>query len=96
MGIKGTPVTDEKAEDDGMPQGIYIVETALDSPAMNIGIQNGDILVKLGTEEVRDMRDVQNVLVNLSPNQLVTAVVMRPGKDGYKELTYQVTLGVRE
>lgn len=96
MGIKGTPVTDEKAEDDGMPQGIYIVETALDSPAMNIGIQNGDILVKLGTEEVRDMKDVQNVLLNLSPNQLVTAVVMRPGKDGYKELTYQVTLGVRE
>ena len=96
MGIKGTPVTDEKAEENGMPQGIYIVETALDSPAMNIGIQNGDILVKLGTEEVKNMKDVQNVLLNLSPNQLVTAVVMRPGKDGYKELTYQVTLGVRE
>ncbi|MBU9736115.1 S1C family serine protease [Diplocloster agilis] len=96
MGIKGTPVTDEKAEENGMPQGIYIVETALDSPAMNVGIQNGDILVKLGTEEVKDMKDVQNVLLNLSPNQLVTAVVMRPGKDGYKELTYQVTLGVRE
>ncbi|WP_099469507.1 S1C family serine protease [Konateibacter massiliensis] len=93
LGIKGSDVTNEIAEKENIPVGVYVVETVMDSPAMNSGLQNGDVITKFGDVEVKTVRDLQNELVKYSPNQVISVVAMRQGMDEYKEIKFVVTLG---
>jgi len=95
FGIKGSDVTNNIADQQGLPIGVYIVETQLDSPAMNAGIQNGDIITKLGDTEIKSVRDLQNELVKYQANQVVSVVVKRQGIDEYKDIDFVVTLGAK-
>jgi serine protease Do len=93
LGIKGSDVTAEIAEQQQLPVGVYVVETAMDSPSMNAGIQNGDVITKIGDEEIKTVRDLQNALGQYQPSQVVSLVVKRQGMDEYKDIEFVVTLG---
>ena len=73
----------------------YITAVAAESPAYEAGIQNGDILVRIGTGEVRTVRELQNRIENLQAGSSTVITVKRKGIDEYKELEYQVTIGAR-
>lgn len=94
LGVKGQEVTASMAEN-GLPYGVYVTESIPDGPAYNAGIQNGDIIVRVGTKEIATMKDYQNQLENQEPGTEVTVVVQRKGIEEYKELEYQVTVGAR-
>lgn len=94
LGIQGQDITAEM-EEGGLPAGVYITAVAAESPAYEAGIQNGDILVRIGTGEVRTVRELQNRIENLQAGSSTVITVKRKGIDEYKELEYQVTIGAR-
>ncbi len=94
LGIKGQEVSAAMAEG-GMPLGVYVVDCITDGPAYNAGIQNGDIIVKVGDKNISTMKDYQNQVESLNPEEEIPVVVQRNGIDEYKELEYQVTVGAR-
>lgn len=96
LGIKCREVTEEDEEVYSMPRGVGIVSVATDSPAMNAGIQNGDIIVKMEGKDIKTLRDFENIISGCEPEQLLTITAMRSGTDGYVEVRFDVTLGVMQ
>ena len=95
LGIKGITVTAE-AQNTGVPEGIYVTEVVLDSPAMQGGIQSGDILQAVNGQRVASLADLSDVLQRLSNKQNITLEGQRLTKDGYKKVNYQTSLSVLE
>lgn len=95
LGIKGADVTKDANENLGVPLGAYIKATDMDSPAMNAGIQSGDIIVRLQEEEVVSYYDFVNKLRLREPEEVITIGLMRQGPEGYAEIEVTVTLGLK-
>ena len=96
LGIIGTDVTDVAAEELGVPKGAYIREVIVDSPAMQEGIQNGDVIIKIGTTEITSFTDFKETMLKCQPGDLMMVTIKRLGKEEYVELSYEVTLGTLE
>lgn len=64
-------------------------------PAYNAGIQNGDVIVKIGEKNILSMKDYENQLEALHQGDTVTVTVQRKSVNEYKELEYQVNVGAR-
>ncbi len=84
---------DMVGDDETSPQGIYILQTDIDSPAYNAGILNGDIIVGMSDMDNMSMKSLRNFLEASSPGDVVTVKVMREGKEGYNEMDFEVVLG---
>ena len=61
------------------------------SPAEKAGIQGGDILVRFGSKEIRNIYDYTYALGEAKPGDKVGVVVKRGGQD----VTLELTLGSR-
>ncbi|NLL78426.1 MAG: PDZ domain-containing protein [Clostridiales bacterium] len=96
LGIYGTDVTTEAQKELKVPQGAYVTEIALDSPAMQAGIQSGDIIIKLGGEDVGSYADYISQLGRVTAGNTVTVTVMRQGQKEYRELDIEVTTRTAE
>ena len=94
FGVKAKEVSKEDQEKYQMPAGVGIISVAMESPAMNAGIQNGDIIVKIGSKEITNQRELENSISGSEPEQLISVTAMRPGAEGYVEIQFDVTLGV--
>lgn len=94
LGIYGQEVSAAMLSED-IPPGIYVTDCVLEGPAYAAGIQNGDIIVRIGGREVFTIKDYQNQVEGLSRDAEVTVVVQRKGIDEYRELEYQVIVGAR-
>ncbi len=92
MGITGTDVTEEIAREREIPAGVYIAEVETDSPAMNSGIQRGDIITEISGQPVALMAEIQEMLLKFSKDQEIQVTVMREGREGYKEIPCSVAL----
>ena len=90
MGIYGTDVTEEAMEE-GVPEGAYVTEIVMDGPAMEAGIQNGDVITRIGTQEISSFEDYQKALQNSQPNDNAVVTVMRYARGDYQEMTFDVT-----
>lgn len=85
----------EAMKESGMPAGIYVSECSIDGPAYDAGIQSGDIIVRIGENDVEKMNEYQAQTAALNEGDTVTVVVQRKGADEYIELEYQVNVGAR-
>ena len=94
MGIHGTDVTMEISELQDIPIGVYVAGVEQDSPAMNSGIQAGDIITEINGKEITSVEEIQEMLLKFSRDQVIRVIVMRQGREGYKEIECSVTLGV--
>lgn len=94
LGIYGQEVS-ASMTDQGIPGGVYVTDCVPDGPAYNAGIQNGDIIVRVGNKDIVTLKDYQNQVEALNQDAVVTVVVQRQGIEEYKELEYQVTVGAR-
>ena len=92
LGIIGTDVTEEANIERKVPYGAYVKEVVADSPAMNVGIRNGDVIIKIGTIEIGSFTDYKQAILKYQPQDIVTVTLERPGRDEYTEMTYEVTL----
>ncbi len=96
LGIQGTDVTPEAYETLGVPLGAYITKIEMDSPAMDAGIQSGDVIVKMGDTEIVSFFDFAYTLFDYRPEQTVELQIMRQGPDGYRNIELSVVLGHSE
>ncbi len=96
MGILGTTVTEQMAKSGGMPEGVYVREVAADSPAMNAGIQSGDIITSVGGHQIETLSAYHKELMDRRPGAGVLVSGQRQGADGYVEIKFDVTVGSRE
>lgn len=92
LGIIGTDVTPEANSDRNVPFGAYVKEVVADSPAMDVGIRNGDVIVKLGSIDIGSFTDYKQAILKYQPQDVVMVTLERPGRDEYTEMSYEVTL----
>lgn len=92
LGIRGVDVTQEVNQTLGVPFGAYVTGIVMDSPAMEVGIQSGDIISQINDEAVTSFSKYMEILMNLQPGETVELKVMRRGQDEYRELEMTVVL----
>lgn len=93
LGIEAIDVTVEANLQKEVPFGAYVTEISMDSPAMQSGIQSGDIIVKMGNEKIENMSQYVDAILAYEPQDELKVTVMRQGKDEYREMSLTVTLG---
>ncbi|MCR4892540.1 MAG: S1C family serine protease [Lachnospiraceae bacterium] len=96
LGVQGTDVTADVHQSDGVPIGAYVTKIIIDSPAMDAGIQSGDVITKIGTTEVKSFNDLTAALMKCQPKDKTVVTVQRFSRDEYAEMTFEVTLGSSE
>lgn len=96
FGVYGTDVSKEANEELEVPFGAYITEVDMDAPAMNAGIQSGDVIVRIEDTEILGYQGMVEALLQLNPEQTVTVGLMRQGPDGYTEMEVNVELSLKE
>lgn len=96
LGIYGTDVTDDANEQLGIPMGMYVTKTDVGSPAMEAGIQSGDVITKFGTSDITGYSDYSDALSKSQPEDDTVVTVQRYAKGEYTEMTFDVTLGKLE
>ena len=60
------------------------------------GIQAGDVITGINGREISSLSQIQEMLLKFSREQVIRVVVMRQGKDGYKEIECSVTVDVMQ
>lgn len=94
LGIKGTTVPTKLVLEQGMPEGFYVGNVEIDSPAMSRGIVRGDIIVEMDGVQIRNQADYRSAIMSYVPGNTITIKVMRQGVDTYEEVPYEdVILG---
>lgn len=93
IGVYATTVTSRLKEEQGMPEGIYVIDVDPDSPAMAAGIQSGDIICEINGEEVSSLVTYQRAALETRTDQEIEIRGMRLGADGYVDVNYTVTVG---
>lgn len=91
LGVHGADVPKEAIEDTQIntPAGTYIREIEIDSPAMEAGIQSGDVVTKIGNTEISTYNELLGVLQSSKPGDVLTVTLTRQGH----EMRVDVTLG---
>lgn len=95
FGVYGVDVTEEVGEEMGVPLGAYIMEIDMDSPAMDAGIQSGDVITKINETEVLNYQDLVKALLSEQPETTITVHLMRQGPENYMEMEVNAVLGTK-
>ncbi len=94
LGLRLSTVTDDIAEEYGIPMGVYIKAVELDSPAMMAGLQEADVITQINGEEVTTVEQYNQKLYAMRPEDLAAVTVMRQGAEEYVEMECAVSVGV--
>lgn len=92
LGVTGTDVTKEANETLGVPYGAYVTGIDMGSPAMNCGIQSGDVIIQLGNTPVTSFRELTDTLISLNPESSVSVTISRAKGDEYTQVVLELTL----
>ena len=94
FGVHISTVTQHIAQKYDIPKGIYIKKVEMDSPAMDAGLQSGDVIRSVAGQEVASAEQFREVLLQLTPKETYSVTVMREGTKGYKKITCKLKAGV--
>lgn len=92
LGIYGTDVTEDANEEYGVPMGAYVKEVVVDSPAMNVGIRNGDVIDRIGDDKIESFTEFKEVILKHRVGDVLTVTIKRPLGENYTIINYDVTL----
>lgn len=93
LGISGTTISEKQAKKKDIPNGIYVDEVAYDSPAMNAGVQKGDIIHALNEEETLTMPAYTEKLQSLDAGEEVLLSLYRQDAGGqYVDMNMELTI----
>jgi serine protease Do len=92
FGVHGATIPANVQAELGVPAGAYITQTEMNSPAMNAGIQSGDIITAIGIAEVTSYEQLCSRISQCNPDDVVTISLKRQGPNDYIDLDLQVTL----
>lgn len=92
LGVQCTDIPEDVRERMSIPEGVYLSGVAEDSPAMNAGLQKGDIITAVGDEEVHYSTTISRVLLEREAGTDLEITLMRPSGEEYTEMKLTVTL----
>ncbi len=92
LGVRGMGVTSQVHEQTNVPFGAFVAEVESESPAMQSGITNGDIITQIGNNSISSFRELRSMLLTTLPGETYTVKVMRQTGDGYQEYEMEVLL----
>ena len=75
--------------DSSITSGVIVIEAVDDGPCKNAGIEKGDVIVKVGKYDVKNVAELRYYLYKYNPKDKIDIVVKR-GKDSK---TFSVVLG---
>lgn len=90
LGIYAQDISAQARTEMELPQGAYIADIDMDSPAMRKGIQKGDIIVRVGSQDIGSAADYMNILRNVQAESSINIVVQRASVDVYEEMHFVV------
>ena len=94
IGIHATDVSENIAEDRGIPRGIYVDKVEADSPAMRAGIQSGDILTAIGGTDIENFEQYHELLMEEKEGtHLLIKGYRRGAKDQCVAVHFNATVG---
>ena len=91
LGIHGVDVPREAIEELDIPDGAYVKGIEMDSPAMEAGIQSGDVVIRINGTPIANYNGLLDVLYNSNPEDTLSFVLIRQGR----EMNATVILGTR-
>ena len=91
IGINYQPIDPNIAARYNLPAqwGVYVTDVSANSPASGAGLQQGDIITKIGDAALDETHTYVNTLFTYKPGDQITLNVMRDGK----ATQIQITLG---
>ena len=92
LGVTMAEVTPQAIEN-GIPEGAFVRKVELDSPAMEVGIVAGDIIVGLNGGKIGSAAETEESLRKYKPGDEITITLMRSSGEEYKEVEVTTTLG---
>lgn len=94
LGIHGAEINSAICREYQLPKGAYVTGIDMDSPAMQAGLQNGDIITKVGEDDIVSYAEFVNILMKAQVGQNLRLTVARQnqGKGEYQEMAVTVTL----
>lgn len=92
LGIEAIDVTAQANLNKGVPFGAFVTEINMDSPAMQSGIQSGDVIVQIGADKIENMAQYVDALLGYQPDDEVKLTIMRQGKEEYREMELTIKL----
>ena len=92
LGIHGTTVPSDVQSSQNIPAGAYVIKTEMGSPAMRAGIQSGDIIKAIGSDEILSYEQLINRLAQFAPDDIITVTVRRQAPTDYIDMEIEVTL----
>lgn len=89
MGVTISDINQEMADQLGLGRldGVFVKEVTSNGAAKKAGIQDGDVIVKVGAIPVSKVPELQGQLGRFSPGDRVAVTVVRQGRELVKELT---------
>lgn len=95
FGIYGEDVS-MQAQENGVPAGAYVKGLVMDSPAMMVGVQSGDVIVSINGNDIVNYRDFTEMLSRMNPGGQCRITINRPDGEQYTEMKTELTLGSEE
>ena len=95
LGIHGTDIPEQVRTEEGLPEGAYILRTEMDSPAMEAGIQSGDVITAVGGKRVTSWSSFVDILLESRSGRQLSVTVMRQQGDDYGEVNLTANLTAR-
>lgn len=92
LGVQCTEVPESVRESQNIPEGIYISQVEDDSPAMQAGVQNGDILTGIGDVQIRTCKGLSEALLDTQAGDYVRIHLQRLSGEAYSEMDLTVNL----
>ena len=94
LGIRGLAVSYGKNSNGKDLMGIYVSSIESNSPAYYAGLQPGDIIISVGKKKTTTMNQFMEALYGQKEGETTEIKVKRKGREQYKEIVFQVALGV--
>lgn len=95
LGITGINITQVEAQMYGMPQGVYINQVLENGAAARAGLKKGDIIVKIGDQDIKSMDELEAELEYYEAGSEVTFIVMQIRDGDYAQTRIRVVLGTK-
>ncbi|MBK5251386.1 MAG: trypsin-like peptidase domain-containing protein [Peptostreptococcaceae bacterium] len=95
MGIQGIDLEEfeqSSGEETGLEKGVFVYKVYKDSPADMAGMLGGDIITRIGSDDIETMRQLIKVLYAYRPGDTETVELVRNGQ----AFSYDITFVARD